>query len=180
MENINIDGLDVSKIIGDKGMSIIKQNSPAVKINITEDNKLFVTGFALACENQEKIKYDVSDLNNYTLLVMDARHIAECLLIIAGAIKCASSVFKADIDIYKCIYKLKHKVSDKVVFYYEITKEAKSVIRYIEYETHKSWADEPVLQNLMNIIEKIWFLPFGEIDALQEKVCKELGGEKSE
>ena len=91
-ENINFDlsNLDIEKIIGKETNSLIIQNSPTIKINIEEDNAFYITGFNMMCM-QDKLKYDLSDLDDNTMLIISQHHISECILLIAGALRWLST-----------------------------------------------------------------------------------------
>ena len=175
-KKVNIEGLNMSmnEFLSQFEPGEIAEKSPAQKINIEMDNKLFVVGFNLMCEDD--IKYDLSDLNNDTIVVINQRSMLECLIMIAGAINFTYAYNKSIIMPNKLIRYI-HRIKDRmgsIIFFSEIHYIADSVGCDIQSSIKN--CNENVINKLKELIQNIWFLPYSEIDKLKEKIRKELGG----
>ena len=71
-KKVDIEGLnaDMSKFLDQFAPGEIIEKSPAQKINIEEDNELFIVGFNLMCDKDNKIKYNL-DTNNIDYYILD-------------------------------------------------------------------------------------------------------------
>lgn len=176
-ENINFDlsNLDMEKFIGKEANSLIIQNSPTIKINIEEDNAFYITGFNMMCM-QDKLKYDLSDLNDSTMLIINQHHVSECILLIAGALRWVAIKTKNNIDINNSLHLITRHLSQQIIFYDDLKSMTKRVLENISiaYNINK---DTDEMKNVADFMNKIWFLPYGEIDKIKEITAKELKGE---
>lgn len=181
IENLNFDlsNLDIAKIVGEDTHSLIIQNSPTIKINIEEDNVYFVTGFNMLCI-PDKLKYDLNDLKHDTILIINAHHMVECLILIAGGLHWFAVKKQCTINITDYLFMLKHAIGDLVVFYNEITTIVNDIINNIINIVNIDNNDKDI-ENIRNFMTNIWFLPYGEIDKIKDITIKELeGGIKNE
>lgn len=176
-ENINFDlsNLDMEKIIGKETNSLIIQNSPTIKINIEEDNAFYITGFNMMCM-QDKLKYDLSDLNDNTMLIINQHHISECILLIAGALCWLSIKTKNNINISNSLHLITRHLSQQIIFYDDLKSMTKRVLENISI-MHNINKNTDEMKNIADFMNKIWFLPYGEIDKIKEITAKELKGE---
>ena len=176
-ENINFDlsNLDIEKIIGKETNSLIIQNSPTIKINIEEDNAFYVTGFNMMCM-QDKLKYDLSDLDDNTMLIISQHHISECILLIAGALRWLSMKTKTNMDINHSLHLSTRYISQQIIFYSDLKSITERIVEDIgnRYGIAK---DTDEIRNITDFMNKIWFLPYGEIDKIKQITAKELKGE---
>lgn len=173
--NLDLSNLDMEKIIGKEANSLIIQNSPMIKINIEEDNAFYITGFNMMCM-QDKLKYDLSDLNDGTMLIINQHHVSECILLIAGALRWVSIKTKNNIDINNSLHLITRHLSQQIIFYDDLKSMTKRVLENISiaYNINTN-TDE--MKNVADFMNKIWFLPYGEIDKIKEITAKELKGE---
>lgn len=176
-ENINFDlsNLDIEKIIGKETNSLIIQNSPTIKINIEEDNAFYITGFNMMCM-QDKLKYDLSDLDDNTMLIISQHHISECILLIAGALRWLSMKTKTNMDINQSLHLSTRYISQQIIFYSDLKSITERIVEDIgnRYGIAK---DTDEIRNITDFMNKIWFLPYGEIDKIKQITAKELKGE---
>ena len=154
----------------------IVEKSPALKINTDMENKLFAVGFDIVLDDPDKVGYDTDDLNSDTLVMIDTRHMMECLMIISGALFCIKKYIVHSNDshfIYNdFILQIRDVVCKGVVRYNEITKVATSICN----DFSSNGLAGQIKEGLFRIIADIWFLPYSEIDKRKEKIEKELGG----
>lgn len=176
-ENINFDlsNLDMEKFIGKEANSLIIQNSPTIKINIEEDNAFYITGFNMMCM-QDKLKYDLSDLNDSTMLIINQHHVSECILLIAGALRWVAIKTKNNIDINNSLHLITRHLSQQIIFYDDLKSMTKRVLENISIAYNIN-TDTDEMKNAADFMNKIWFLPYGEIDKIKEITAKELKGE---
>lgn len=176
-ENINFDlsNLDMEKFIGKEANSLIIQNSPTIKINIEEDNAFYITGFNMMCM-QDKLKYDLSDLNDSTMLIINQHHVSECILLIAGALRWVAIKTKNNIDINNSLHLITRHLSQQIIFYDDLKSMTKRVLENISIAYNIN-TDTDEMKNVADFMNKIWFLPYGEIDKIKEITAKELKGE---
>lgn len=172
--NLDLSNLDMEKIIGKEANSLIIQNSPTIKINIEEDNAFYITGFNMMCM-QDKLKYDLSDLDDNTMLIISQHHISECILLIAGALRWLSMKTKTNIDINHSLH-LSTRYMQQIIFYSDLKSITERILEDIgnRYGITK---DTDEMKNVADFMNKIWFLPYGEIDKIKEITAKELKGE---
>lgn len=172
--NLDLSNLDMEKIIGKEANSLIIQNSPTIKINIEEDNAFYITGFNMMCM-QDKLKYDLSDLDDNTMLIISQHHISECILLIAGALRWLSMKTKTNIDINHSLH-LSTRYMQQIIFYSDLKSITERILEDIgnRYSITK---DTDEMKNVADFMNKIWFLPYGEIDKIKEITAKELKGE---
>lgn len=191
-KKVDIEGLnaDMSKFLDQFAPGEIIEKSPAQKINIEEDNELFVVGFNLMCDKENKIKYDIDDLKPYTMVCIDNRQMMECLGMLLGVFKFIDislgwDKFEGHGHVkYLSIKKIRDLVSKGAVFYEEICDLANKIVEeqdwreYYDYDWHDMEPNKLkyLREKLNNTIRNIWFLPYSEIDRLKEEIKKELGG----
>ena len=73
-EHIDLGGLSMDKLFNSMNMDEFKLKCPATKINFCLENKLVVTGVQLMCTKEEPA-YDLSDVNDNTLISIDKHHL---------------------------------------------------------------------------------------------------------
>ena len=145
-ENINFDlsNLDIEKIIGKETNSLIIQNSPTIKINIEEDNAFYITGFNMMCM-QDKLKYDLSDLDDNTMLIISQHHISECILLIAGALRWLSMKTKTNIDINRSLHLSTQYISQQIIFYSD------GELEVLDSSGYELWTDNGTEQKIITL-----------------------------
>ena len=175
---INIEGLNTSMddFFKQFNPGQIVEKSPALKINTDVENKLFVVGFDIILNDPDKIGYDTDDLRSDTLVMIDSRHMMECLIIISGALFGIKKYIAHNNDVHfiynDFLLQIRDVVCKGVVRYDEITKVATSICSDF---SSNGLAEQPQ-KALYRIIADIWFLPYSKIDERKEKIERELGG----
>lgn len=162
-----------------KVFNTIKTGSPIHAINLDINNPNAIVGMYLIASKNPKeiigeyIKKPTGD--DYTILVFESRHIAECIQILYGVFSLLISM-----DIYEeIIIKMKLIEVMKYLLQYPHTyKEFKKYIESFSKEMDKSISDgdsnyNEVMNNLIYIINNIWYLTYYDIDQILEKATKE-------
>ena len=175
---INIGEFSMEKMFDNIGINMgeIKLNSPAIKINITSENnnKLFLVGAQLLCMEDKDIKYDLSDINDYTIISIDKHHELECIVIIIGAITTVYNAKNANIDeldINNIVKNILLNIGCGILYYDDLKNMAENIISNTFEE---AIGVDSILKKLKSRIIKIWFLPYGEIDNIKNNLEKEL------
>ena len=180
-ENIDLGGLTMEKLFKDANMPLgqIKMQSPARKINIEMDDKLFVLGFNLFCEGYNTAKYDLADLKPTTLINIERFHLIECMYMIIGATYAASLLIKSKNRKHLTIEDFCDKFfiyfKDGLVKYKKLLYDAEGYpysIFNLNYKDEEKL--DIILERLTTICKNIWFLPYSEIEEMKEKISKEV------
>ena len=162
----------------DESMKIVLNNSPSKKINITQNDVLFILGFNLMLRETSKIKYDFKDLNMSTVVFIENYHLLECISILSGAFHCANLALQQTVDYNKYIKQIMD--INNLIYYKDLIKLSDNICvdfinncGHIENKETKS----DIIDRLRNLIRNIWFLPYTEIDLLKNAIKKELSGD---
>ena len=191
-EHIDLGGLSMDKLFNSMNMDQFKLKSPATKINFCLENKLVVTGVQLMCAKEEPA-YDLSDLNDNTLISIDKHHLIECILMIYGALYTAIIANKIKYDDDTKEYHLSETLT--ILQFYR-----NGLLKYGDCKKYNTLICENIIDRFLyeifgpnyvrfgndcynehfdkfkHILDNIWFLPYSEIDKLKETITSEING----
>lgn len=176
---INLGDFSMEKIFTDAGINVgqIKMNSPASKISMDDDNNLLsLVGYQLICMDDKDIKYDLSDINNDTVISIDKHHEIECLMILKGSITATwNYVFKEysnkKLNIKTVINMIVHEIGYGILYYENLKMIGEAVVDGLFYTSE---GGDEIKEKLKSIITNIWFLPYSEIDIIKNNIKNEL------
>lgn len=168
---INLGDFTMEKIMQDSGFTArIKGKSPANKINIEKNNKLLMVGKYILCDDKEQ-NYDLSDLNENTIIFIDKHHMLECATIIYGAIELIydnNNIKSTKINMRDLLSVIYSFMDNGITYLDNINKLSHRIVNHIFKDTKYD-----IAKKLNNLIKNIWFLPYNEIDNIKNNIEQE-------
>lgn len=167
-------------------LNIVKLKSPTQKLNLdkNKEDKLHACGMQLLInfdDIENTMKADLDDLEDDTILFINSHHIVECISIIDGALQLLVLSDKKYINLEQkdsIINDIIDVVKSGIIRYSNLKFELENII----YKDRFSDIPVGLFNGLKYIISNVWFLPYGEIDAIAQEAINNMmdGGEKND
>ena len=160
-----------------KFLKQIKVGSPVHKINFSLESPNAIVGMYLITKEDGSKKYldkfvDKSEINNDTLLVFESRHVIECCQIIYGILNVLKGIGMYRLDYKTFINEVIDTTLSKPSYYTTVINELINIANNCIHADDSRKA-AVIYDNFEYILKNIWFVPYGQIDAMAEEAIEE-------
>lgn len=160
-----------------KFLKQIKVGSPVHKINFNLESPNAIVGMYLITKEDNTKEYldkytDKEDINNDTLLVFESRHVIECCQIIYGILNVLKNIGMYRLDYKTFINEILDTTLTKPSYYTTVMNELANITNNCIH-TDGSKKAAVIYDNFEYILKNIWFVPYGQIDAMGEEAMEE-------